>query len=873
MCTPERGTLHEYEQILAQQQQANQRKYLEMLQPSSHDVLPYSVDNLDNAGDVLLNTTLKAGNLQAECALLTKMNTQLFEPTIFIGTHSINDTDILRLWFIGHVLTKVQGRHPPIGHIVAMDGKRSQIKLQQDHKTFIALLEPLQKWAASDTSPDEPPVLLNKHCPMCQFRVQCETKAIQEDNLSRLKGATPKVIRHYEKKGIFTVKQLSYIFRPRKRKKRAKNTAPRTHKIELQALAIRTGRIYLQELPTLTRQETELFLDIEGIPDQHSFYLIGLLVQRTDKLSYHSFWADSLQDERIIWLQFLDIIRQYPGAPIYHYGNYDWRAISKLGEKYKTDICFVKDHLVNINACIYGKIYFPIYSNSLKEIGKFIGTSWTSPLASGLQTLVWRYYWEITNREEYRDNLILYNKEDTDALRLLVNCLSEIQRSADTLPWVDFADNPKEISTPDGKEITDQFNAILKFSHTNRDNSLIRFRHHDDGRKGMIKQRKKRGPTKPKPRPTKKSIVPHREKCPRCENVSLRPTKIITKRTILDFTLTKNGMRKSVVESRSVKGYCPKCYKYFSPWDRKNQLYGRGFKAWIIYQRVALRLSYEIITEIVDEQFNETIRSSSIPYFIREFADYYRDTEKFNIQAMLKNPFIHVDETQISIRGINQYVWVFTDGQKTVFRLKETRESGIVHEFLADYKGVMISDFYPGYDSVKCTQQKCWSHLIRDLNEDLRLAPFDTELEFLILSVRDLILPIMETVQEYGLKHKYLHNFMPEIKDFYSNTIDNRYYKSELAIKYQKRFARYRDSLFTFIQQDSIPWHNNTAEMALRHLTVQEKISGSFYEKVTHDYLILLGIRQTCRFQNKSFFKFLFSGEVDIEQFGSRKRN
>ena len=231
MCTPERGALHEYEQILTQQQQANQRKHLEVLQPSSHDMPPSAVDNLDHAGDVLLNATLKAGNLQAECALLTKVNTQLYEPTIFIGTRSINGTDILRLWFIGHVLTKVQGRPPPMGHIVAVDGKSSKIKLQHDNKRFIALLESLQKWAANDSSSDEPPVLLNEHCPMCQFRVQCETKAIQEDNLSRLKGATPKVIRQYEKKGIFTVKQLSYLFRPRRRKQRVKNPPPTTHKM------------------------------------------------------------------------------------------------------------------------------------------------------------------------------------------------------------------------------------------------------------------------------------------------------------------------------------------------------------------------------------------------------------------------------------------------------------------------------------------------------------------------------------------------------------------------------------------------------------------------------------------------------------------
>jgi hypothetical protein len=45
-----------------------------------------------------------------------------------------------------------------------------------------------------------------------------------------------------------------------------------------------------------------------------------------------------------------------------------------------------------------------------------------------------------------------------------------------------------------------------------------------------------------------------------------------------------------------------------------------------------------------------------------------------------------------------------------------------------------------------------------------------------------------------------------------------------------------------------------------------------FSAPVTHDYLILLGIRQTCRFQGKSFFKFLFSGETDLENFDLRTR-
>jgi hypothetical protein len=88
-----------------------------------------------------------------------------------------------------------------------------------------------------------------------------------------------------------------------------------------------------------------------------------------------------------------------------------------------------------------------------------------------------------------------------------------------------------------------------------------------------------------------------------------------------------------------------------------------------------------------------------------------------------------------------------------------------------------------------------------------------------------------------------------------------------LALKYQKRFLRYRESLFTFLKEDNIPWNNNAGERAIRHLAVQRKISGTFFESLAPQYLLLLGIMQTCRFQGKSLLKFLLSKEKDIDQF------
>ena len=157
------------------------------------------------------------------------------------------------------------------------------------------------------------------------------------------------------------------------------------------------------------------------------------------------------------------------------------------------------------------------------------------------------------------------------------------------------------------------------------------------------------------------------------------------------------------------------------------------------------------------------------------------------------------------------------------------------------------------------------------VNDDLWKSPFDGEFEAFVLEVKNLLVPMLEAVQKYGLKKRHLHKFSKQIDQFYERVITDRAYHSDLAIKYQSRFRRYRQSLFTFIEHDGIPWNNNMAERAIRHLAVQRKISGTFFKSVAPQYLLMLGITQTCRFQEKSLLKFLMSGEKDIDTFKAAK--
>jgi len=99
-------------------------------------------------------------------------------------------------------------------------------------------------------------------------------------------------------------------------------------------------------------------------------------------------------------------------------------------------------------------------------------------------------------------------------------------------------------------------------------------------------------------------------------------------------------------------------------------------------------------------------------------------------------------------------------------------------------------------------------------------------------------------------------------------------YSSESAKGFQKRFAKYKDKLFTFLAYDGVPWNNNNAEHAIkRFVSLRKVIGGVSTAKGIQEYLILLSICETLRLRNASFFRFLLSGETDIDKFLERKTN
>ena len=88
-----------------------------------------------------------------------------------------------------------------------------------------------------------------------------------------------------------------------------------------------------------------------------------------------------------------------------------------------------------------------------------------------------------------------------------------------------------------------------------------------------------------------------------------------------------------------------------------------------------------------------------------------------------------------------------------------------------------------------------------------------------------------------------------------------------------QRFERNRDKLFTFLRFDGIPWNNNNAEHAIKAFAkLRDVIAGTCTTKGLEEYLALLSVCQTCKYQGLDFLDFLRSGEKDIEAFALTKR-
>ena len=250
----------------------------------------------------------------------------------------------------------------------------------------------------------------------------------------------------------------------------------------------------------------------------------------------------------------------------------------------------------------------------------------------------------------------------------------------------------------------------------------------------------------------------------------------------------------------------------------------------------------------------------------------YQDCYDLLLRRLCSGRLLHVDETHISIRGKDSFVWILANLNEVAYVYSETREADLLQGMLKDFKGVLVSDFYAAYDAIPCPQQKCLIHLIRDLNDGVLKNPYDDGLKRLALTFAVLLKPMVETIDRHGLKSRFLRKHLAAVDGFYRQ-ISDLTLQSEIAVKLKERLEKNRDKLFTFLSFDGVPWNNNNAEHAVKAFAaLRHVIGGVTTPKGIRDYLVLLSVCQTCKYMGVEFLDFLRSGEKDIQTFAEGRR-
>jgi DNA-directed RNA polymerase subunit RPC12/RpoP len=603
------------------------------------------------------------------------------------------------------------------------------------------------------------------------------------------------------------------------------------------------------------------------------------LIVSEGKETFHSFWADQKSDEPVILAQLVETIGQLPDFHVLHFGKYENVALKRIRARSPDSlhpaIDLILERSTNVLSVIHPHVYFPTYSNGLKDIGRFLQFERAHENATGLHSIVWRKSWDGNHDPDIKARLIQYNQDDCRELRHIADFIQGLtsadsataivpptafkttrteELAKDRPRWELF--RPKEYASEDLKKV-----AKCAYFDYQREKVFVRTHPHFK----IINKRHRR--FKRTALHVNKVHSIESQRCPQCRSKDINKGKRIS-HDLVDLRFFKGGVKKWITRTVSWGYSCSKCKHQFSSKEKSYNphKFGHALMSWCVYSNVACGLNMGRVNKSLEDVFGLAFNQSQFFRSKRYLMALYQSLCAEILQSILESPVIHIDETTVQLRNQNQkgYVWVMTTLDKVYYFYKPSREGSFLQEMLAKFSGVLVSDFYAAYESLKCEQQKCLVHLVRDIDDDVLKNPLDMELKGIAQEFGVLLRTIIETVDCRGLKKRYLSKHKRAASRFL-RSVGTAEASSDLANKYKKRFQKSGQKMFTFLNHDGVPWNNNNAEHAIKRFAKYRRdADGSFTERSLQEYLILATVLETCEFNNVNVLKFLLSKETTL---------
>lgn len=339
------------------------------------------------------------------------------------------------------------------------------------------------------------------------------------------------------------------------------------------------------------------------------------------------------------------------------------------------------------------------------------------------------------------------------------------------------------------------------------------------------KPRKKRANAFVRPRePSTEEVVWACSHCPDCGRTLLGGTEY-SRRQIIE--LPPIAVR--VIDHLVLARYCGVCHKRCVPSpDLSEQAVGQSrfgpqIHALVAYLRQVGRLPLRTIARLLSALCGLKVSVGEVARMLATVAALGESAYKQLQKQLQASAYVHGDETGWREGGQNGYLWSFSTPDLCYFTYPKTRAGHVVTDVLGtDYEGILVSDFYTGYNTHFGLHQRCWVHLLRDVHDLTLQFPLPGVLEWAkrLRDIYDRAKACVSTHKKVRAKARV--GFQREIVLLASPFVNASLPQSTLC----KRLLQFESELFTFVEYPLVPSENNPAERAVRPRVIARKISG-----------------------------------------------
>ena len=285
-------------------------------------------------------------------------------------------------------------------------------------------------------------------------------------------------------------------------------------------------------------------------------------------------------------------------------------------------------------------------------------------------------------------------------------------------------------------------------------------------------------------------------------------------------------------------GYCPSCRKHVESRaedqppaaDVPHGQLGLNALATAAVMRVCYRMPLRQITRLFAHLPGIALSPGAIVKQIKRLSQWLQKQYR-RLQLVLRAAgVVHADETGWRTNGKNGYLWTLTNTRHTLYHVDRSRSGRVIVDLLGKGFGGMkdqtlVSDFYSVYDQFDGPQQKCLTHLLRELRDTIGKRPELVSHEFFKRCKR-LIQQMLKLKHQHQTLSKIEYRHRIDLLEKRLNRLAEQSWNDADADRLTKRLKKYRDKLTTFLHHQEVDGTNNAAERALRPAVVMRKITG-----------------------------------------------